>query len=356
MEDVVLNPANVTIQDSKTGVIPFETSDEILTQVAHESAMMRMANFETMTKPVKEFYYMSGIGAFWVNELERIQTSKPTWTRAEMRAHKLGVIVPTSRENLRYSVPDFFELVRPQIVSAFHKKIDQASLVGINSPWSRSALSVADAAGNIVQETTNKYNDFVDAMAKLEEHDHEADGCITSKIQLAKYRKTKDDVGNPILIRDAISNGAADQILGMPIAYAPRETFGNKIVEIVGDWSYAFYGVLRPIEYEILTEATLTTIKDEAGNDFNLAERDAVAIRAIMSIGWFIANDDTFAAITSDGTANIAPESATAIAPAAMSAMDIKSELTRLGVEFDEKERKADLKVKLEQELAARRV
>lgn len=294
-------PDNVTMMDAKTGKIPTAQSDAINTAVKQGSALMKLAKAVPMTKPIEEYTYMTGVGAYWVGEAERIQTSKPTFTKAEMRAHKLGVIIPTTKENLRYSVTNFFELMRPEIAEAFYKKIDEAGFLGTNSPWAFSIISSAKDAGNVIEETANKYDDLNAAMGLLEDEDLDANGIATTRSQRAKYRASKDLNGTPIF--NQATQGNVDNILGLPIAYLPKGSIAgtDKVTEVVGDWDAAHYGVLQGIEYEILTEATLTTVTDAEGNPINLAERDMVALKATMMIGFMVTNGESFSVVKVPG-------------------------------------------------------
>lgn len=292
------DPDTTTMQDAKTGSIPINISDSILTDVKNGSAAMKLAKAVPMTKPIEQFTYMTGVGAYWVDEAERIQTDKPTFVKAEMRSKKMAVIIPTTKENLNYSITNFFELMKPEIAEAFYKKFDQAVFTGVESPYAWNVLKSATDAGNVVPETKNKYDDINEAIAKLEAEDLDANGIATIKKQKVKYRSTKDNNGMPIF-NSATSNGV-DNILGLPIAYTPKTSFGkSKVAELVGDWNYAYYGILKGIEYEILTEATLTTVKDEAGNPLSLAERDMAAIKATFELGFMVVKDNAFAAIES---------------------------------------------------------
>lgn len=135
------NPDTVSMQDAKTGSIPFHAAEGILTDIKHGSAYMQLAKAVPMTKPIEEFTHMSGVGAYWVDEAERIKTSTPTWLQVEMRAHKMGVIIPTTKENLRYSVTNFFELMRPEVAEAFYRLFDYASFVGASSPFTQNILA-----------------------------------------------------------------------------------------------------------------------------------------------------------------------------------------------------------------------
>lgn len=290
------DPDNVTMMDAKTGAIPVNISEEINTEVKQGSALMQLAKAVPMTKPIEEYTYMTGVGAYWVNEAERIRTSKPRFVKAEMRAHKLAVIIPTTKENLRYSVTNFFELMRPEIAEAFYKKIDEAGFTGGDSPWAFSLLSAAESAGNVVTASGNAYDDINDAMGFLEDEDKDANGIATTRSRRRAYRGTKDDNGLPIF--NAATSGDVDNILGLPVAYVPKNVFnGASVSEFVGEWDAAHYGVLQGIEYEILTESTLTTVQDQDGNPLNLAERDMAAIKATMMIGFMVANEESFAVV-----------------------------------------------------------
>ncbi|EPC5012291.1 phage major capsid protein [Listeria innocua] len=290
------NPDTTTMQNAKTGSIPINISEKIVTGVKNGSAAMKLAKAVPMNKPEEEFTFMSGVGAFWVDEAERIQTSKPTFTKAKMRSKKMAVIIPTTKENLNYSVTNFFSLMQEEIAEAFYKKFDQAVFTGVESPYNWNIFKSATDAGNLVEETINKYDDLNEAIGLIEAEDLEPNGIATIRKQRVKYRSTKDGNGMPIF-NTATSSGV-DDVLGLPVAYTPKYTFGGKdISELVGDWNQAYYGILRGIEYDVLTEATLTTVKDEKGEPINLAERDMAALKATFELGFMVVKDEAFSVI-----------------------------------------------------------
>lgn len=288
------DPDTTTMSTAKTGKIPTNVHDEILTDVKQGSALMQLGKAVPMSKPLETFTYMTGVGAYWVSEAERIQTSKPTFAEAEMRAHKLGVIIPTTKENLRYSVTNFFELMKPEIAEAFYKKIDQAGFNGEDSPWAFSVASSAEEAGNVVVDTGNVYTDINNAIGMIEDEDKDPNGLATSRSRRKDYRASLDRNGRPIF--NEVTSNNVNNILGLPIAYTAKGTLAN-VNEIVADWDAVRYGILQGIEYEILEEATLTTVQDEQGNPLNLAERDMVAIKATMMIGFMVTNGDSVAVV-----------------------------------------------------------
>ncbi len=303
------DPDNVTMQDAKTGDIPTKLSDSIITDVKTGSAIMKLAKAVPMVKPRQEFTFMSGVGGYWVDEGERIQTSKPTFMKAYMTAHKMGVIIPTTKENLNYSVTEFFNLMKSEISEAFYKKFDQSTLFGTDTPFPQSVIGSAALAKQTLEETANKYDDISAAMAFLEANDLDANGIAAPRAQKIKYRSTKDGNDNPIF-NDVHSNTPAD-VLGLPIAWAPKGSWDKtKATELMANWDDVYYGILGGINYEILTEATLTTVKDENGNPLNLAERDMAAIKATFTPAFMVIKDESVAAVLPAGataTPNAAP-------------------------------------------------
>ncbi len=299
---MTFNPDNVLLQDAKTGQIPSEEGTLILKDFLKNSVVAQLAKPEAMTKPVKEFTYLAeGPGAYWVDEAERIQTSKATWLQARMEAKKLGVIIPVSKEFLRYTVTDFFAQMRPAIAEAFYIKFDQAALFGNDSPYA-TGVSVWEnivASGNTIDigTTTNLYTDLNALLALIEDGDNDPNGFTTTRRFRKDLRGAVDNNNLPIF-NDA-RGGATAQALGLPISFADGRSWDyDKAHLIAGDWDYARYGVLQGIEYAISEDATLTTIVDAEGNPINLFERDMFALRATMHVAFMTLKEDAFAALT----------------------------------------------------------
>jgi HK97 family phage major capsid protein len=296
------NPDNVLMMDSVTGSVPVEQGTLVLKDFMTQSAVTKLAKYENMTKPEKEFTYLaSGPGAYWVGEGEKIQTSKATWLKAKMVSKKLGVIIPVSKEFLRYSVSDFFTQMRPAIAEAFAIKFDQAALFGVDSPFGTgvSVFEKATAAGNTLalNSTGNLYDDLNGLMALVEDGDKDVDGFTTTRRFRQKLRGAKDSNGLPIF-NDA-NGGATQQALGLPIGYVDSKSWDyTKSILMAADWDYTRYGIPQGMEYKISEDATLTTIVDELGEPINLFERDMFALRVTQQVGFMTLTDDAFAAIT----------------------------------------------------------
>lgn len=290
-------PANVMLQDAKTGVIPATEGSLIMKDIMSNSAIMKLAKNEPMEKPKKTFTYLAkGVGAYWVSETERIQTSKPEYAQAEMEAKKVGVIIPLSKEFLKWTASDFFAEVKPLIAEAFYKKFDQAVLFGTDSPYNTATsgkplVTGATEKGNEVTDTNNLYADLSAMLGSIEDEELDPNGILTTRSFKSKMRNSLDNNGYPLF--DAKSNN----ILDLPLSYTGKDVFDKeKSLALMGDWDYARYGILQGIEYAISEDATLTTLtaSDASGQPVSLFERDMFALRATMHIGYMNLKPEAF--------------------------------------------------------------
>ncbi len=291
------NPDNVLLQDAKTGAIPEEQGSLILKETISNSVMMQLAKYEEMTKQKKTFNYLAeGVGAYWVGEGEIIQTSKPQWLTVSMEAKKLGVIVPVSREFLQYSVSNFFTEVRPLIAEAFYKKFDEATILGVDNPFTQSIQKSVTDAGHVIEGELS-YETLMEFYGVLNDADHDPNAFISRKNNNSAFRGIVEQVGNnsvPLFDRNA------NTLDGIPIANLQSnelkkgELFG-------GDFDFARYGIPYNLNYAISEEAQLSSIVGEDGKPVNLFERELIAIRATMDVAFMVLKDDAFAKIEPAG-------------------------------------------------------
>lgn len=292
------NPDNVLLQEARTGQIPSEQGTLVINDVMQNSVMMQLAQYEEMTKQEKTFNYLAdGVGAYWVDEGEVIQTSKPQWLTATMRAHKLGVIVPVSREFLQYSVTDFFTQVRPLIAEAFYKKFDEATILGVDNPFAQSLQDSVTTAGNIVTGEINGET-FFELTDKINDAGFEVNGYISKTQNRSLLRRVIDGVAqgdqvvDPVRLYDR-NNNTLD---GSPVVDLNSSEM-EKGELFAGNFNYVRYGIPYNLNYAISEDAQLSSIVGEDGNPINLFERELIAIRATMDVGFMVLNDNAFAKI-----------------------------------------------------------
>ncbi|MEC1271543.1 phage major capsid protein [Bacillus subtilis] len=299
---MAFNPNNVLMQDSKTGSVPVEEGTLVLKDFMTQSVVTQLAKYEKMDKTEKKFTYLaSGPGAYWVGEGERIQTSKAQWLTAKMVSKKLGVIIPVTKEFLRYSIKDFFTQMQPAISEAFALKFDQAALFGIDSPFGAgvSVFERIEEKGNKIKlgSLGNLYKELNGVISLIEEADKDPNGFTTTRRFKQSLRGAVDNQGKPIF--NDPGAGATNSALGLPIGYVNSKSWDyNKAHLLTGNWDYTRYGIPQGMEYAISEEATLESVVGSDGKPINLFEQDMVALRVTQQVGFMTLADDAFAALT----------------------------------------------------------
>lgn len=260
---------------------------------------MKLASVEPMKSDTKKLNVLTdGAGAYWVGEGERIQTSKATWIHPELKAKKLAVIIPVTKEKLEDTTIDVFTELKEVIAEAFYKAIDSAALFGTESPFASNILKAATDAGNVVALGTNETIDLdvSDAMALVEDEDLDVTSFIARKGIKNALRKLRDKNGNQLYV-DGV-NGS--EFYNEPIEFAQKGVWDKAKAEVFGgDFKkYAKVGIRSGISYEILKEATLQGTTDEDGKPLSLAEQDMVAIKATMRLAFLPVKDEAFCVVT----------------------------------------------------------
>lgn len=290
-------PDTKYLKDNLTGFVPTPTAAEIIQDVTRGSSILRLSKVQPMeSETVKIPVMVSGPGAYWVGETERIQTSVAQWIFPELVAKKIGVIVPVSKEKLNDSTINVFATVQPYIAEAFYKAIDAACLFGTNSPFAKNIYEVAKTANAVIKEGTNTKLDLdiSDVMALVESAGHDANGFAAGYDLKNSLRKLRDGNGNQLYVA-----GVDEETLySQPIEFSRNGAWDKtKARAIAADWKYSVVGIRDQIQYEVLKEATLQSVTMGDDKPLSLAENDMVAIKATMRIGFLPVKENAFAVL-----------------------------------------------------------
>ena len=77
------------LKDNLQGFVPTPQATDIITDVTRGSSIMRLSKVQPMASETLKIPVMvSGPGAYWVGETERIQTSVAQWSFPEITAKK----------------------------------------------------------------------------------------------------------------------------------------------------------------------------------------------------------------------------------------------------------------------------
>lgn len=286
------NPDKVLVSEKKDGAFTKQMTDIIMKDVAENSLVMQLGQYHEMDGLQEKTVYVQtdGVSAYWVNETEKIKTDKPEVVPVSLKAHKLGIILVASREALNYTWQKFFEDMKPQIVEAFYTKIDEAGLLGHETPFANSVAKSAKDSSQVVVGPINYEN-----LLKLEDKLYEADinpNAFVSKIQnRSALRESRD--GDKKTIYDKATN----TIDGITTVDLKSKQF-KKGDLLAGDFNSLIYGVPYNINFKISEEGQISTMKNSDGTPINLFEQEMVAIRVTMDIAVMVTKANAFAKLT----------------------------------------------------------
>ena len=269
-------------------LIDTQVANEIFEGVVRESKALSMfRRLPNMTSDKTKLRVLDSLPiAYFVDESTnngKKNLTKMAWDKKYINAAELAVIVPIKENVLNDTEIDIWAEVKPRIVEAFGKKIDNAIFNGTDKPadWRAGLIPSIVTAGAEVTEGDNLYSDINDVMTKVEESGYNVTGLLGGVGLKGKFRMLTDTTGQPI---------KGTEIDSLPKAFLDNGAWDKtKSILIAGDFSQAVYAIRQDVTYKVLTEAV---IQDPSNGDilYNLAQDDMVALRVVMRLGWEIPN------------------------------------------------------------------
>jgi HK97 family phage major capsid protein len=279
--------ANITRTDVDA-LIETQVASEIFEGVVKESKALSMfKRLPNMTSDKTKIRVLDTLPvAYFVDETKnngRKNLTKMAWESKYINAAELAVIVPIKENVLNDASIDIWAEVKPRIVEAFGRKIDNAIFNGVDKPadWREGLIPSIVAAGKEVTETGELYSDINDVMTEVEESGYNVTGLVGGVGLKGKFRMMTDKNGQPLnateigsLNRTYLDNGAWNKTLSTLVA---------------GDFNQAVYSIRQDVTYKVLDQAV---IQDPSTGEilYNLAQDDMVALRVVMRLGWEIPN------------------------------------------------------------------
>ena len=296
--------ANIIDRNAFSGLIPEPVTREIMQGAIAESAVLRLgrrlANMSSKTQTINVLdalpsaYFVNGEATDAGAGDAFKQTTKMAWDKKKLYAEEIAVIVPIPEAALDDADYDIWGEVRPRLTEAFGKVIDAAILFGTNKPstWRNGVVPSAIAAGNGVPMGTDVFSDIMGEgglISKVELDGFNPNGVMSAIQMRGKLRGLKDTTGQPIFKSDM--QGATRYGLdGMDMYFPMNGAFDpNQAQMIVGDWSQLVYAIRQDMTFKIFTEGVIQDPSTKAIT-YNLMQNDMVALRAVMRLGWEIAN------------------------------------------------------------------
>ena len=284
-------------RDNLAGMIPEPVSREIFQGVVEQSAALRAGRrLPNMTSKTQSINVLDMLPlAYWVDgDTGFKRTSAQAWEKKKLYAEELAVIIPIPEAVLDDTNYDIWGEVKPRIVEAMGRRIDEAILFGTGKPstWRKSVVETAVDAGASVTQTSDLFTDIMGingVIAKAEESGFMPTGVMAAVGMRAQLRGLTDENGQPIFLSNM--QGRASYMLdGMEMSFPMNGAWDpEEALMIVGDFHQLVYSIRQDVTYKILTEATIV---DPTSREviYSLAQQDMVALRAVMRLGWEIPN------------------------------------------------------------------
>lgn len=280
-----------------TGITRTDVDSLIETQVANElfegtvresKALSLFRRLPNMTSDKTKLRILDSLPvAYFVDETQnngRKNITKQAWDKKYINAAELAVIIPIKENLLNDTSIDLWAEIKPRVVEAFAKKIDNAIFFGVGKPsdWRAGLVPSVIAAGAEVDETNNGlYSDINDVMTKVEESGYEVNGILGGVGLKGKFRMMTDTTGQPL---------NTTEIGSIPRYFMDNGVWNkNTSTLIAGDFKQAVYAIRQDVTYKVLTEAIIQDPSD-GSILYNLAQDDMVALRVTMRLGWEIPN------------------------------------------------------------------
>ncbi len=269
---------------------------EILQSTVESSiALKAMTRLPNMASGVMEYPIMDSypIAGFVEGDTGLKMTTKMSWKKKKLYVGEIAAIVPIPDNIVADSGYDIWGQVKPRLIEAAGRVIDKAIFFGIDKPdnWRDGILQGATAAGNIVTETADIYNDIFGTdgvVSKIEEDGYFPDQIISAINMRAKLRSLRDNSNRPLYLED-MKNATPYTLGGMSMQFPRNGAFdATKASLFVGDFKQAVYAIRQDVTFDVFNSGV---ISDENGKIiFNLMQNDMKAIRMVIRLGWDIFN------------------------------------------------------------------
>lgn len=267
----------ITRADAKVLEADQTIINDIIRGVAEGSSILPlMTRLPNMTSRQAKLAVLASLPeAYWVADDGGLkQTTKVAWKNKFITAEELAVVVPIAQAVLDDADYDIWGEIKPKIIEAIYKKVDEAVILGKNKPASfREGLipTIINVGNNVTYSGSDgKFVQISKAMGKVEADGYDVNGLLGGVALKQAFREgLRDTTGQPL---------ANSEVTELPRYYARNGSWDSTIADfIVGDFKQAVYSIRNDIEFKVFDTGVVT---DNSGNIiYNLMQQDMVALR-----------------------------------------------------------------------------
>ena len=288
--------AQIIDRSGAESLIPEDRAAEIIQGAIAQSAVLSMGRrLANMTAAQTRLPVLDALPiAYFVNgDTGQKKTTRQAWDKKTIIAEEIAVIVPIPEAVLDDADYDIWGEVRPRIQEAFGQVIDAAILFGTDKPatWREGLVPSATTAGAVKQISADLYTDLLGEggiISKVEESGYFVSGHVADIGMRAKLRGLKDGNERPLFL-NSMQQAGNYTLDGSAIQFPRNGAFDKtKAHMISGDFSQLVYSIRQDITFKLFTEGVVQNTDGTIA--YNLMQNDMVALRAVMRLGWEIAN------------------------------------------------------------------
>lgn len=231
----------------------------------------------------------------WVTETEEKPVSRPGFASKVLTPYTMAVIVPFSNQFTR-DLSALYNECRSRLPLVLAKKFDR-TVFGFDDGPGSGFDQLGGVAEVSLADPDTVYDATVAALASVVDSADGADitgWAISAQAEILTLG-AKDTTGRPLYIGNVATEGSVGSLLGRPAYKSPNvHDSETATVGFGGDWSTARWGYVESISIDLSKEATL---KDGA-NTIHLWQRNMVALKAEMEIGFVCRDENRFVRLT----------------------------------------------------------
>jgi HK97 family phage major capsid protein len=295
--------------------LPADVSAEIHAKLLDASVIQQLARQISVPGSGLTIPVISGEPtADWVAESDEKPVSRHTLNKLSLTPKKLAVIEPFSDE-FRRDLPGLYaELVR-RLPASLGKAFDLAAIAGnrnqIGSLYDEGEAAATNADLQTL-DATDTYGDILAAITKVANNGYDANGIAVSPAGEALLKGAVSTTGSPLVMPNAMGSRGVGSVFGRPVFRSRQVALAavdadvdadgsgagttefDTLYGIVGQWDQAIWGTVEGVKISFSDQATI----NDGGTSLNLWQRNMVAVRAEIEIGYVVADPKAYVFLT----------------------------------------------------------
>ena len=271
------------------GLIPDEYSNSFLEQITAASAALSTfrvirVGTKTTTLPVIATLPSAGFVAESATESDGVKpTTEMTWANQTITVEEVACIVPVHENVIADSSIDLWAQIRPAVAEAFGVVIDGAIFYGTGKPssWRAGLIPSAASAGQaaVIDTGDDVLDAFNTAFGYVEQAGFDVNTIYSGPAMKARLRGLRNADGQFLYLPSVQGGTDGGSVYGASVQTVRNGVWNDAVsTALVADSRRLVVALREDMEYRMLDQATVGGI--------NLAERDMVALRVKMRLGW----------------------------------------------------------------------